>query len=68
MANTEEKPVSLQEAIQTSESNIRRMEDDLGILVALEQDRRAASLRLEIAAAWESHKELVRSADQQPQP
>jgi hypothetical protein len=63
MANTESKPVSFQEAINTSESNIRRMEEDLGLLVALEQDRRAATLRLEIASAWERHKRLVRCSE-----
>ena len=32
----------------------------LGMLQALEQDRRAASLRLEIDAAWTRHKRLLK--------
>jgi len=64
MANTDNKPASLAEAIAASEANITSMEENLGLLVALEQDRRAATLRLEIAAAWERHKALVRCSEQ----
>lgn len=63
MANTENKRVSLAEAIRTSEANLLQMEEHLGLLQALEQDRRAAALRLEIAAASERHKRLVRCAE-----
>jgi hypothetical protein len=60
MANQDSKQVSLAEAIRQSEENIASMERDLGMLQALEQDRRAASLRLEIDAAWTRHKRLLR--------
>lgn len=63
MANTDKKRVSLAEAIRASEANLLQMEQDLGLLQALEQDRRAAALRMEIAAASEHHKRLVCCAE-----
>lgn len=59
MANQNTKQVSRVEAIRQSEQNIAQMERDLGILQGLEQDRRAAALRLEIDAAWTRHKRLL---------
>lgn len=64
MANENRTPASREQAIRQSEENIASMERDLGILEALEQDRRAAALRLEIDAAWTRHKALLRCGNE----